>query len=329
MARFQGEVLPEASLHNFEKKEKIEEGTYGVVYKAFDRKRRTSVFMKHIPHKFKDAFSREVSMLRELRHPNIVNLQQVIMKESQLYLIFDFDISVNLGEYLLGDGFCLELKAIKGLLYQMTQAMCFCHQREVLHRDLKPQNILINPHGMGVKLSDFGLAHAIKSPPSAETHELVTLLYCAPEVFLGAEKYSMAVDVWSIGCVFAEMVTKTPLFAEDSKIEELFKTIGDPKMLHQVQVFSILGTPDERTWPGVTLLRDFKSDIPQCAGNKLKTELGDLLDNEGLILLQKMLTYNPVHRVSCKKILQDPYFNDVDKSTLPAGSYDGTQLAVN
>uniref|UniRef100_A0A1I7XXL2 Protein kinase domain-containing protein n=2 Tax=Steinernema glaseri TaxID=37863 RepID=A0A1I7XXL2_9BILA len=227
-------------------------------------------------------------------------------------------MSMDLKKYLdtLPEDELLGKKTLKSYLYQMTQAMCFCHQRRVLHRDLKPQNILVSEKGV-VKLADFGLARAIGVPLRAYTHEVVTLWYRAPEVLLGVEKYSMAVDVWSIGCIFAEMVTKKPLFPGDSEIDQIFK------------IFRILGTPNEMTWPGVTSLRDFKPHFPQWAGNGLKSVLGDLLDTEGRSVLQKMLIYNPVERISCKAILQHPYFKDVDKSSLPAGSYDGTQLVVN
>lgn len=100
--------------------------------------------------------------------------------------------------------------------------LAFCHSRRVLHRDLKPQNLLIDKEG-SLKLADFGLARAIGIPVRTYTHEVVTLWYRAPEILLGSKHYSTAVDIWSVGCIFAEMATKIPLFPGDSEIDEIYK----------------------------------------------------------------------------------------------------------
>ncbi|KAK0423353.1 hypothetical protein QR680_008099 [Steinernema hermaphroditum] len=314
-----GDVLRAVHIEDFQKLEKIGEGTYGVVYKGCNRFTKEMVAMKKIRLENEEegvpsTTIREMSMLRELRHPNIVDLQQVIMEETHLYLIFEF-LSMDLKKFLdsLPSTKLLEPHVLKSYMYQMCQAMCFCHQRRVLHRDLKPQNILVGDDGV-VKLADFGLARAIGVPVRAYTHEIVTLWYRAPEVLLGVNKYSMAVDIWSMGCIFAQMATKKPLFPGDSEIDQLFK------------VFRVLGTPNEMMWPGISTLRDFKPSFPHWNGNKLNEVMNKYLDEQGLNLLQKMFIYYPVERISCKKILTHPYFDDLDKSVLPAGAYDGTQL---
>lgn len=107
-------------------------------------------------------------------------------------------------------------------MYQLLSGLAFCHSRRVLHRDLKPQNLLIDKEG-SLKLADFGLARAIGIPVRTYTHEVVTLWYRAPEILLGSKHYSTAVDVWSVGCIFAEMATKIPLFPGDSEIDEIYK----------------------------------------------------------------------------------------------------------
>uniref|UniRef100_F1L3C9 Cell division protein kinase 1 n=1 Tax=Ascaris suum TaxID=6253 RepID=F1L3C9_ASCSU len=304
------------TLNDFIKLEKIGEGTYGVVYKGKNVKTDQLVAMKKIRLESEDegvpaTAVREMSLLRELRHPNIVSLEEVIMQENRLYLIFEF-LSMDLKKFLdsIPDGVMMDTKLQKSYLYQVCQATCFCHQRRILHRDLKPQNLLVDTKG-AIKLADFGLARAIGLPVRVYTHEIVTLWYRAPEVLLGSPRYSMAVDIWSIGCIFAEMATKKPLFQGDSEIDELFR------------IFRVLSTPTESTWKGVSQLPDYKASFPKWRGNSLAEKLNKYLSPEGIDLLQKMLIYDPGKRIAAKTILKDAYFDDLDKKTLPAGDYSG------
>lgn len=139
----------------------------------------------------------------------------------------------------------LPAELVKSYMYQLLKGLEFCHSHRVLHRDLKPQNLLIDSHGC-IKLADFGLARAFGIPIRAYTHEVVTLWYRAPEILMGARQYACPVDVWSVGCIFAEMITGRPLFPGDSEIDELFR------------IFRVLGTPTEASWPGVSQLPDYK-----------------------------------------------------------------------
>lgn len=237
------------------------------------------------------------------------------MQENRLYLIFEF-LSMDLKKYLdtIPDKELMSPLMVKNYLFQICQATCFCHQRRVIHRDLKPQNLLVDSKG-AIKLADFGLARAIGIPVRVYTHEVVTLWYRAPEVLLGAQRYSMGIDIWSIACIFAEMAMKRPLFQGDSEIDELFK------------IFRMLGTPTESEWQGVTTLPDFKASFPKWKGNHLNDKMNKYLDENGIDLLQKMLIYDPAGRISAKAILNHPYFDMMDVASMPAGNYRG-QLEI-
>ncbi|KAG7200009.1 hypothetical protein KM043_014430 [Ampulex compressa] len=291
-------------MENFVKIEKIGEGTYGVVYKGKHKKTGEIVAMKKIRLESDDegipsTAIREISLLKELTHPNVVSLVDVLMEESRLYLIFEY-LTMDLKKYMdsLGNGKLMEPKMVKSYLYQITCAILFCHKRRILHRDLKPQNLLIDKTGV-IKVADFGLGRAFGIPVRVYTHEVVTLWYRAPEILLGASRYSCAIDIWSIGCIFAEMATKKPLFQGDSEIDQLFR------------IFRILRTPTEEIWPGVTQLSDYKATFPNWMTNNLESQV-KTLDSDGLDLLQAMLIYDPVHRISARAALQHPYFKDLD-----------------
>ena len=165
----------------------------------------------------------------------------------------------------------------------------YCHAHRVLHRDLKPQNLLIDKK-QRIKLCDFGLARAYGLPIKTYTHEVVTLWYRAPEILLGQKQYSTPVDIWSVGCIFAEMAQKRPLFAGDSEIDEIFK------------IFQLHGTPTEESWPGISKLPDFKSTFPKFRGSNLPDHAKNL-DPLALDLLAKMIALNPAKRISARMAL--------------------------
>ncbi|XP_022228952.1 cyclin-dependent kinase 1 isoform X1 [Drosophila obscura] len=288
-------------MEDFEKIEKIGEGTYGVVYKGRNRLTGQIVAMKKIRLESDDegvpsTAIREISLLKELKHSNIVCLEDVLMEENRIYLIFEF-LSMDLKKYMdsLPPEKLMDSKLVRSYLFQITSAILFCHRRRVLHRDLKPQNLLIDKNGI-IKVADFGLGRSFGIPVRIYTHEIVTLWYRAPEVLLGSPRYSCPVDIWSIGCIFAEMATRKPLFQGDSEIDQLFR------------MFRILKTPTEDIWPGVTSLPDYKNTFPCWSTNQLTNQLKNL-DANGVNLIQSMLIYDPVHRISAKDILEHPYFN--------------------
>uniref|UniRef100_A0A3P9NLA6 Cyclin-dependent kinase 1 n=1 Tax=Poecilia reticulata TaxID=8081 RepID=A0A3P9NLA6_POERE len=273
-------------MEDYVKIEKIGEGTYGVVYKGRHKSTGQVVAMKKIRLESEEegvpsTAVREVSLLQELRHPNVVRLLDVLMQESRLYLIFEF-LSMDLKKYLdsIPTGQYMEPTLVKSYLYQILEGIYFCHCRRVLHRDLKPQNLLIDNKGV-IKLADFGLARAFGVPVRVYTHEVVTLWYRAPEVLLGSPRYSTPVDVWSTGTIFAELATKKPLFHGDSEIDQLFR------------IFRTLGTPNNEVWPDVENLPDYKSTFPKWKGGNLSSMVKNL-DKNGLDLLAVRAT-DPLH----------------------------------
>lgn len=280
---------------NIVKLQKIGEGTYGVVYKALDKNTNTFIALKKIRLEHQDegvpSTALRVAVLKELSHENIVSLLNVICVEFKLYLVFEF-LDQDLKKYM--DSVPkLEPALVKSYIKQLLQGLLYCHTRRILHRDLKPQNLLIDRSGC-LKLADFGLARAFCVPLRAYTHQVVTLWYRAPEILLGASTYSSPVDIWSAGCIFAEMITKRPLFSGDCEIDQIFR------------VFRTMGTPTEEIWKGCTTLPDFKPDFPQWK----KTDLNDVCGGDllALDLLEKMLVYEPFQRINARDALNHPYF---------------------
>lgn len=202
--------------------------------------------------------------------------------------------------YGKGPSYPMPRMEIKEFMYQMCVGVAHMHKHGVMHRDLKPQNILVDKEQKIVKIADLGLGRAFIIPIKSYTHEIVTLWYRAPEVLLGGTHYSIPVDMWSVGCIFAELVRKAPLFPGDSELQQL---------LH---IFKLLGTPNESTWPGVSRFRDWH-EFPQWNTQPLSKYLPDL-DKDGLDLIAQMLVYDPAKRISAKDALNHPYFEDINKA---------------
>ncbi|KAG5982905.1 Cell division control protein 2 [Claviceps digitariae] len=309
-------------MENYQKLEKVGEGTYGVVYKARDLANGGRIVaLKKIRLEAEDegvpsTAIREISLLKEMKDDNIVRLFNIVHSDGhKLYLVFEF-LDLDLKKYMealpISDGgrgkalpegtsttimhLGLSDSVTRKFMMQLCDGIKYCHSRRVLHRDLKPQNLLIDKDG-NLKLADFGLARAFGVPLRTYTHEVVTLWYRAPEILLGGRQYSTGVDMWSVGCIFAEMCTRKPLFPGDSEIDEIFK------------IFRALGTPDEEVWPGVTSYPDFKSSFPKWKRD-YRQPLCQNLDAKGLELLEMLLVYDPAGRISAKQACHHPYFEE-------------------
>lgn len=145
----------------------------------------------------------------------------MIVADSSIYLVFEC-LDMDLKRLLDKQKNVFTQKLVKSYMYQMLDAIAFCHKHRILHRDLKPQNLLVDRHGH-IKLADFGLARIFNFPMRRFTHEVVTLWYRAPEILLGTKLYATGVDIWSLGCIFTEMILKKPLFPGDSEIDQLYR----------------------------------------------------------------------------------------------------------
>ncbi|OAP54654.1 hypothetical protein AYL99_11102 [Fonsecaea erecta] len=189
----------------------------------------------------------------------------------------------------------------KTLMRQITAGVAHLHAHWILHRDLKTSNLLLNNRGE-VKLADFGMARYTSLPPPPKLTQLVvTLWYRAPELLLGAEEYGVAVDVWSLGCVFAELLTKEPLFPGRNEVDQLSK------------IFALLGTPTREAWPGFRSLPNAKALHPVLSSpspSRLTAAKFPYLTSAGLRLLSSLLALNPAARPAATDVLAHPYFRE-------------------
>ncbi|XP_023110019.1 cyclin-dependent kinase 19 isoform X1 [Felis catus] len=279
---------------------------------------------------------REIALLRELKHPNVIALQKVFLSHSdrKVWLLFDYAehdlwhiIKFHRASKANKKPMQLPRSMVKSLLYQILDGIHYLHANWVLHRDLKPANILVmgeGPERGRVKIADMGFARLFNSPlkPLADLDPVVvTFWYRAPELLLGARHYTKAIDIWAIGCIFAELLTSEPIFhcrQEDIKTSNPF---------HHDQldrIFSVMGFPADKDWEDIrkmpeypTLQKDFRrttyansSLIKYMEKHKVKP------DSKVFLLLQKLLTMDPTKRITSEQALQDPYFQEDPLPTL-------------
>jgi len=276
---------------------KLGEGTYGIVYKAINTETGQSVALKRIRLESEDegvpcTAIREISLLKELDHENIVKLYEIVHETDQLTLVFEF-CDFDLKKYLDNHNGIISSTKLKSFLYQLCLAVAFCHKQRVLHRDLKPQNLLLKDDVL--KLADFGLARGFSVPVRNYSHEVVTLWYRAPEVLLGSQTYSKPIDIWSIGCIFGEMKTGKPMFPGKNPSDELLR------------IYKGLGSPTEEEYPDIVNLPKWnKKEAPQFEGRGIPT-LVPGLDDDGCDLITRMMYYDPSKRVTAQQAMEHPF----------------------
>ena len=287
-----------AVMERYEKGRTLGEGTFGVVYEARRRETNELVAIKKIRlGKAREGVNftaiREIKLLQEIRHEHVISLVDVFAHKKNLNLVFEF-CSSDLEMVIKDKRTPLSAGEVKSYLRMTLLAVKHCHDNWVLHRDLKPNNLLIAPNGC-LKLADFGLARIFGSPDRRFTHQVFARWYRAPELLLGSKTYGPGVDVWAVGCIFAELMLRRPFFAGSSDIDQLGK------------VYAALGTPTEMNWPGCTALPDFIEFVyvpPPPLRETFPNETDEALD-----LLKKMLEYNPNKRITIANALDHPYFH--------------------
>ncbi|KJH43816.1 kinase domain protein [Dictyocaulus viviparus] len=286
------------------------EGQFANVYKAKDKESGDFVAIKKIKlgsrAEAKDGINRtalrEIKLLQEIHHDNIIGLRDVIGSRTNIQLVFDF-METDLEHVVKDRDIILMPSHIKNMAMQTLLGLEFLHVHWILHRDLKPNNLLMNSAGR-IKLADFGLARFFGSPNKIYTHQVVTRWYRAPELIWGARAYGVGVDMWAIGCIIAELLLRVPIFPGESDLDQL------------VKIGHVLGTPTVEDWPAMVKLPDYIEMKVSAAkvgyfreqqGINLRhvfTAAGDDL----IELLQGCFAYDPLKRFTASEALQCPYF---------------------
>ncbi|XP_028841661.1 cyclin-dependent kinase 16-like isoform X2 [Denticeps clupeoides] len=288
-------------LETYIKLDKLGEGTYATVYKGKSKLTDNLVALKEIRLEHEEGAPctaiREVSLLKDLKHANIVTLHDIIHTDKCLTLVFEY-LEMDLKQYMDDCGSLINAPNVKIFLFQLLRGLAYCHGRKVLHRDLKPQNLLINERGE-LKLADFGLARAKSVPTKTYSNEVVTLWYRPPDVLLGSVEYSTPIDMWGVGCIFYEMATGRPLFPGSTVEDELHL------------IFRILGTPTETSWPGVSQNEEFrKFRFPRYLREPLVSH-APRIDSDGHDLLSQLLKFEAKARVCADEALRHSYFHSL------------------
>jgi len=303
---FSPDSTQRSSKENYEKLEKLGEGSYGVVYKARGKHTGELVAIKKIKCDCSDegisaSTLREISMLKQLTHECIVLLKHAGFQQNHMLLIFEY-IEQDLAQYLRELKEHLPNKTVKRLMFQLVRGIDHCHKHRVFHRDLKPANLLIGPHDI-LKIADFGLGitHGIPVQHLSDPNEVVTLYYRAPELLLGTRKYTGAIDMWSVGCIFAEVHTANLLFDGDMEWEQL------------IEIFQKLGTPDEAKWPGISKLPYFHPAFPRWQKTPFNKIIKEDVGGSSLCwdFLEKSLTFWPLRRLTAAEAVDHPFFDAI------------------
>ncbi|KAL0751958.1 hypothetical protein Bca101_033961 [Brassica carinata] len=309
------------SVDCFEKLEQIGEGTYGQVYMAKDIKTGEIVALKKIRmDNEKEGFPitaiREIKILKKLHHENVVELKEIVTSPGRdtddqgkpdnnkykggIYMVFEY-MDHDLTGLADRPGLRFTIPQIKCYMRQLLTGLHYCHAHQILHRDIKGSNLLIDNEGQ-LKLADFGLARMYSQDHSGNlTNRVITLWYRPPELLLGATKYGPAIDMWSVGCIFAELLYAKPILP--GKNESLNEQLS--------KIFELCGSPDENNWPGVTKMPWFNNFKPsRPLKRRVREFFGQyqVFDRHALELLDKMLVLDPSQRITAKDALDAEYF---------------------
>ncbi|KAF5946101.1 hypothetical protein HYC85_016329 [Camellia sinensis] len=328
------EKLQQLRIKKYEMGEVIESGAFSVVNKGLLLETKQTVAIKKVyasddlHNGAPSTIMQEISLLNEMEHANIVKtsinrlLEAIPITDKEGYMIFeylDYDLEKFMKKFPKKSK---NKQRIKNFLRQILSGLAYCHELKIVHCDLRPDNLLVDHDGSVVKIADFGLARKFGSPLGEYCPEVVNLYYMPPEILLGSHLYSTHVDVWSVGCIFAEMINHRHLFNKFFEKDRLQK------------IFSIMGTPDATTWPGVTSLPDYIPDDFPKQDPKNLAEYVPNLEPAGVDLLSvscclfAMLCINPARRISALDALAHAYFkNDDGDDDEEEEDYDGDDAA--
>eukprot|EP01017_Pseudomicrothorax_dubius_P048169 TRINITY_DN871_c0_g1_i1.p1 TRINITY_DN871_c0_g1~~TRINITY_DN871_c0_g1_i1.p1 ORF type:complete len:410 (-),score=82.17 TRINITY_DN871_c0_g1_i1:111-1340(-) len=294
----------------------IGSGTFGVVYQAVVAETSEVVAIKKVFHD-KRYKNRELQILKELHHPNVVSIKHAFFTTAdnnpdELYynIVMDFVpetiYKVTRQYYKVKQPFPMAFAKVYA--YQMLRGLAYIHAIGICHRDIKPQNILVDPASTRLKICDFGSAKKlVRGEPNVAY--ICSRYYRAPELIFGATEYTTAIDVWSIACVFAEMILGEPIFPGDSSVDQL------------VKIVKILGTPTAEQIAQMNPHQRETIKLPMIRANTWsKVFSGKTDDVLFLDLIAKMLVYNPVERYTAIKALTHPFFNELRTPTFKLSS---------
>ncbi|NXC22121.1 CDK10 kinase, partial [Corythaeola cristata] len=291
------------SVKEFEKLNRIGEGTYGIVYRARDTLTDETVALKKVRmDNEKDGMPisslREITLLLQLRHPNIVELKEVVVGNhlESIFLVMGY-CEQDLASLLENMQTPFSEAQVKCIILQVLKGLQYLHENYVIHRDLKVSNLLMTDKGC-VKIADFGLARTYGMPPEPMTPKVVTLWYRAPELLLGMTTQTTSIDMWAAGCILAELLAHKPLLPGTSEI-------------HQIDlIVQLLGTPNENIWPGFSRLPLVSQyTLRKQPYNNLKHKF-PWLSEAGLRLLNFLFMYDPKKRATAKDCLESSYFKE-------------------
>lgn len=331
------------SVENYEHINFIDQGTYGMVFKARCKATGVVYALKQVKVASKESNKvgfpitalREINILLSLRHPNIVRVREMVTGSSsdKVFMVMEYcqmDLKACMQQQQQQSGGSslqpFSTAEVKQLMLQLLGAMAYMHSKWYVHRDLKTSNLLYTSPGR-LTVCDFGLARTYGSPLAPLTAEVVTLWYRCPELLLGCGLYSTALDVWSVGCIFGEMLTGKPMLPGEGEVDQLSK------------IFSLLGAPTEVRWPGVTTLPNFaalSATISRAPSRPRLKEVfcaaatggggvgggsmtrGVQLTDAGVSLMADLLELDPAKRIAAEDALGCPWLQtELPGPTLP------------
>ncbi|XP_076381059.1 cyclin-dependent kinase 20 [Megalopta genalis] len=281
--------------------EKIGEGAQGIVLKACDTLEDKNValkklLLKNVENSISTSIMREMKILQQLKHHNIIKLLDAFPVGLDFIMVFEY-MPISLWEIIKDNEIILTAVQVKLYMKMILEGIAYVHDKNIIHRDLKPANLLINEKGI-LKIADFGLGRLMWTDMCRPySHQIATRWYRAPELLYGARYYTSAIDMWSIGCIFGELLNKSPLFPGETDIEQL------------AIVLKYLGSPTPETWPELSSLPDYnKITFPFHIGLSWEDIIEDA-QPEAIDLISKILIYDSSHRLTANKALCHVYFS--------------------